>query len=92
MRTTPDENARIGRIIADKLNASRGPVAVYLPLRGLSVISAPGGPFHWPEADASLFEALRSGLRADIPVRMLDVDINDPSFAAAMVEGLVGLL
>lgn len=89
MRTTPEENAQIGRIIAGKLNASRGPVAVYLPLRGLSVISAPGGPFHWPEADEALFQALRGHLRADIPLHTLDVNINDPLFAAAMVEGLL---
>lgn len=90
MRTTPEENAQLGRIIADKLNASQGPVSVYLPLRGTSVISAPGGPFHWPEADEALFEALRTHLRADIPVHTLDVNINDPLFAAAMVEGLRG--
>ncbi|MEO8481026.1 MAG: Tm-1-like ATP-binding domain-containing protein [Acidobacteriota bacterium] len=89
MRTTPDENAQLGRIIADKLNASVGPVSVYLPLRGVSVISAPGGPFHWPEADDALFDALRTHLRADIPVHALDMNINDPMFAAAMVEGLL---
>ncbi len=55
MRTTPEENARLGRILAEKINASSGPVAVYLPLRGLSVIDAPGGPFWWPEADTALF-------------------------------------
>lgn len=92
MRTTPEENAQLGRIIADKLNASRGPVAVYLPLQGTSVISAPGGPFHWPEADEALLQALNAGLRADIPVHTLDVNINDPLFAAAMVEGLISLL
>jgi uncharacterized protein (UPF0261 family) len=89
MRTTPEENVQLGRLIAGKLNESRGPVAVYLPLRGLSVISAPGGPFHWPEADEALFGALRACLRPDIPVRPLDVNINDPLFAAAMVEGLM---
>jgi uncharacterized protein (UPF0261 family) len=92
MRTTPEENAELGRIIASKLNASTGPVAVYLPLRGVSVISADGGPFHWPEADARLFETLRSTLRADIPVHELDVTINDPAFSAAMAEGLLELI
>ena len=92
MRTTPDENAALGAILAGKLNASTGPVAVYLPLRGVSVISAPGGPFHWPEADAALFGALRRDLRADIPVHELDVAINDPAFSAAMADGLLGLM
>jgi len=59
MRTTPDECTTLGRILASKLNLSSGPVAVYLPKGGISVIAAPGGPFHWPEADAALFEAIR---------------------------------
>jgi uncharacterized protein (UPF0261 family) len=92
VRTTPEENAELGRIIAAKLNASTGPVAVYLPLRGISVISAPGGPFHWPEADAALFDALRTTLRRDIPVRELDVTINDPLFAQAMADGLLAMV
>ncbi len=89
MRTTPEENARLGRVLAGKLNASRGPVAVVLPLRGGSVIGAPGGPFHDPEADAALYSALKGGLRADIPVRELDCAINDPAFAEACAEELL---
>src|SRR5262249_32284205 len=68
IRTDPDENVRLGQIIAGKLNASKGPVAVYLPLGGISAISAPGGPYHWPEADAALFDSLKKNLRKDIPV------------------------
>ncbi|MFN0067709.1 MAG: Tm-1-like ATP-binding domain-containing protein [Limisphaerales bacterium] len=92
LRTTPDECRQLGEIIAAKLNASAGPVTVLLPLRGISVISAAGQPFHWPEADAALFGALKAGLRPDIPVRELDVNINDPAFAAACVEALLGMV
>lgn len=92
LRTTPDECRQLGGILAAKLNASTGPVAVLLPLRGISVISAAGQPFHWPEADAALFDALKAGLRPDIPVRELDVNINDPAFAEACVETLLGML
>ena len=92
VRTTPEENAELGRVMAEKLNVSTGPVAVYLPLRGLSVISAPGGPFHWPEADAALFHALKAHLRPDIGVHELDVAINDPVFAEAVAQGLLGLM
>lgn len=92
MRTTIEENHELGRILAKKLNLSKGPVAVYLPLRGVSAIAAPDGPFHWPEADAALFNAIREHLRSDIPVYEIDCDINDPSFAEAMSAGLVGLM
>jgi uncharacterized protein (UPF0261 family) len=92
VRTDPDENAELGRIIAGKLNRSVGPVAVYLPLRGISVISSAGGPYHWPEADAALFDSLRTNLRKDIPLHELDLNINDAEFARAMAEGLLGML
>ncbi len=92
MRTTPEENDALGRILASKLNLSIGPVEVYLPLNGLSVISAPGGPFHWPEADRALFDSLRKHLRRDIPVHALDLAINDRAFAEAMASGLLAML
>src|SRR6266498_5786883 len=59
MRTTSKECAELGRILAEKLNLSTGPVMVLLPLQGGSMISAPGGPFHWPEADQALYQSLR---------------------------------
>jgi uncharacterized protein (UPF0261 family) len=91
IRTDPAENAELGRIIAGKLNLSIGPVAVYFPLQGISVVSAPGGPYHWPEADAALLASLQTHLRKDIPVHVMDMSINDPRFARAMAEGLLAM-
>jgi uncharacterized protein (UPF0261 family) len=92
MRTTPEENAELGRIIAGKINLSVGPVALYIPTRALSIVSAPGGPFHWPEADRALSDSLRTHLRSDIPLHELDMAINDAAFAEAMVDGLLELI
>src|ERR1043166_1226038 len=89
MRTTPDECAKLGRILAEKLNLSAGPVTVLLPLRGGSVIGAPGGPFHDANADAALYASLKSALRPDIPVVEMDCVINDPAFAAACAQALL---
>jgi uncharacterized protein (UPF0261 family) len=89
MRTTPEECRQLGEIIATKLNASTAPVTVLLPLRGISVISAPGQPFHDAEADAALFNTLKAKLRKDIPVRELDCNINDAAFAEACVQELL---
>jgi uncharacterized protein (UPF0261 family) len=91
VRTTPEENTELGRIIAGKLNASSGPVEVYFPLRGISVISAAGKPYHWPEADAALLESLRRHLRKGIPVHEMDCHINDAPFAQAMAQGLLAM-
>ena len=89
MRTTPDECAQLGRILAEKVNTSRGPVTVLLPLRAISIISAPGGAFHWPEADAALFGAIKSNLRPGIPLIEVDAAINDPAFAEACAQALL---
>ncbi len=84
MRTSPGENERLGRILAEKLNGSSGPVAVMLPMNGGSMIGAPGGTFHDPEADGALFGALKGALRPDIPVREVECAINDPEFARSL--------
>jgi uncharacterized protein (UPF0261 family) len=89
LRTTPEECATLGRLLATKVNASRGPVTVLIPRRGISVISAAGGPFHDQQADAALFSAIESGLRRDVPCLSLDREINDPAFARACVEALL---
>jgi len=81
MRTNVEENQKLGEILAAKLNLSVGPLSVVLPLQGLSMIDAPGGPFWWPEADDALFASLKKNLRKEIPVLELDCNINDPPFA-----------
>ena len=89
MRTTPEECAALGRILAEKVNAYRGPVTVLLPLRAISIISAPGGAFHWPEADAALFGAIKNHLCPGIPLIEVDAAINDPVFAEACANTLL---
>jgi uncharacterized protein (UPF0261 family) len=89
MRTSPEECAALGRLVAAKVNASRGPVSVLIPTRGVSVISAAGGPFHDQHADESLFQAIETGLRPGIPCTKLDCTINDPAFAKACVTALL---
>ena len=89
MRTTPAECTELGRIIANKVNGYTAPVTVLIPRRAISIISAPGQPFHDPAADTALFTALRSHLRRDVPVVEMDVEINDPAFARACAEALL---
>ena len=88
MRTNPEENAEIGRRIARKLNAARGPLTVFVPLGGVSMLATPGGVFADPEADAALIGALREHLDPAVDVRYLYTDINDPEFAHAMADAL----
>ncbi|HHV08502.1 MAG TPA: UPF0261 family protein [Firmicutes bacterium] len=92
MRTTKEECAKLGRIMAEKLNAAQGPTVVMLPLKGVSMIDAEGKAFYDPEADAALFAALKQNLRPDIPVVELDNNINDPEFSLALAQALEDLL
>jgi uncharacterized protein (UPF0261 family) len=89
MRTTPAECAELGRILAEKINAYRAPTTVLFPTKGLSVIGEPGQPFYDPDADAALLSALQRDLRSDVLLVVLDVSINDPSFAKACAEALL---
>ena len=92
MRTTPEEMDRLGKEIAEKASAARGPAAVMLPLRGVSAIDAEGKSFWWPEADAALFKSIRSWIAPGVELVELDLHINDPAFATACVKKLMELM
>lgn len=88
MRTTAEECAELGRIIARKLSQAKGPVALFIPLRGVSLIATEGEAFYDAEADRALIDSLRAELQSNVEVHELDLDINDPRFAHAMAQRL----
>jgi uncharacterized protein (UPF0261 family) len=87
MRTTPEENSRIGHWIGERLNECDGDVRFLIPERGVSAIDAPGAAFYDPLADAALFDALEATIRptARRLLIRLPYHINDPEFADALV-------
>jgi len=91
MRTTPDENRELGRRIGSKLAAAEGPTALFVPLRGVSMIDVEGQPFWDPEADAALFDGLRATCES-VETHELDLDVNDERFAVAMADRLHELI
>lgn len=89
MRTTPEECHELGVRLARRVSTATGPAAVFLPLRGVSALSVEGEPFHDPAADAALFDAIRSTLDQErVELIELDLDVNAPEFAQAMVDWL----
>ncbi len=92
LRTNVEENRRMGEIFAEKLNQATGPVAVFIPMRGVSMLDSEGEPFWDPEADRAFRDALKANLRSDIPVYELDHNINDPEFAEAVANKLLEFL
>ena len=91
-RTLKNEMAEIGAMMARKLNQSRGPVVVMVPTGGLSQPNRPGGVFWDPEADAALLEALKTGLRPEIPLIAVEAHLNDASFAERVADEFAKLM
>jgi uncharacterized protein (UPF0261 family) len=87
MRTTADENRRIGEWLGARLNACPGEVRFLIPEGGVSMIDAPGQPFHDPAADAALFEALEATVEQTPRRRLIRLPhhLNDLAFAQALV-------
>jgi uncharacterized protein (UPF0261 family) len=92
MRTTPEENDQLGKEIAHKASAAKGPTAVLVPLKGVSAIDAVGKPFWWPEADKALFDSLRLWMSPHVKLIELDMHINDPQIAEIAASTLLELI
>jgi uncharacterized protein (UPF0261 family) len=91
MRTTPEENSKLGEAIGAKLAKARGPVAIMIPLPGVSAIDGAGQPFDDPAAREALYDGIRR-TRARTELIELDHHINDPEFAAAAAAKLLAFL
>jgi uncharacterized protein (UPF0261 family) len=92
VRLTPEELHSVGRQVAEKLNRSRGPVQVFLPMRGFSYPDREGLP-HWePEGNQVFIDSLKKNLRPSIPVTELDAHINDPEFIDPVAKTFIRMM
>lgn len=92
MRTNAEENALIGKTIAERAGKSTAPVSILLPLRGVSAYDKQGEVFFSPEADAALFAAVEENLCGGAVLKKLDCHINDAVFADALVDELLKMI
>jgi uncharacterized protein (UPF0261 family) len=92
LRTNVEENIRIGEMIAAAANAATAPVAILLPLKGVSMLDSEGGDFWDPEADQACYDTIKKNLKPGIPVIEIDHNINDPEFADKVAETLLDML
>jgi len=90
MRTTPEENAQMGKWIAGRLNLMEGPVRFLLPLGGVSAIDAPDMPFHDEQARETLFQSIRDTFVESDKRKLIEVPhhINSDEFCDAAVAAL----
>ena len=89
MRTTPEETAELGRIMARKLSEAQGPTTVIIPTQGVSAIDTTGQPFDSPEARTAWIENLKAHIGDNVTVIEMDAHINDDEFATKLVETLL---
>ena len=92
LRTNVEENTRIGEMIAAAANAATAPVAIVLPLKGVSMLDSEGGDFWDPEADQACYDAIKQNIKSGIPVIEMDHNINDREFADKVAETLLDML
>lgn len=93
MRTSVEEAQAIGTRVGEALaHAPAGTVRVVVPTRGFSSLSAPGGPFHRPEADDALIEALRAALPPGVPIDSVPLNCNSPELARGVADALHDLM
>ncbi len=92
LRTNVEENVKIGKMIAAAANAATAPVAIVLPLKGVSQLDSPGGQFWDEEADRACYETIKKNLKPGIPVIEVDHNINDPEFSGKVAETLLEML
>ena len=86
VRTSAEELQQAADIIAARLNCSKAPCAVLIPLKGWSSLDREGGPLYDPDADRTFTETLKKQLKSDVPVKEVDLHLNTPEFGKEAVE------
>ena len=92
LRTKKKEMAEVGKVMAEKLNKAKGPTAVILPLKGLSILDKVVEEFDDPESNNAFFESLSENLNPEIEIERVDAHITDGLFAEEAAKMLSRLM
>jgi len=88
VRTARDEMETLAKVIANLCNEARGPCAVFVPMGGFSAFDCKEGPLYDPIARERFTATLKNTLNSESSLHLLSYHINDPEFAAALIEAL----
>ena len=91
-RLYEEEILNITRTIIDRVNASRGPVTVLLPLGGLRTLSGEGEPFHKPETIKKMDALFAGDLSPHVRYVCSGYAFTDHGFSDLIVEEMLKLL
>jgi uncharacterized protein (UPF0261 family) len=86
IRLSKEEMIMVADTMADKLNKARGQVKVLIPLGGWSSLDRKGTDFYNAELDRTFVNELKKQLKPSIEVREVDIDLDTPEFAQAIVD------
>ncbi len=86
VRTTPEELRQAAEVIAERLNAARGPWTFLAPLEGWSSIDKEGRPMYDPEADASFVARLEEKLAHPGRLKRVPLHLYSSEFARVAVD------
>jgi uncharacterized protein (UPF0261 family) len=86
IQATVEEMAETGKVIASRLNRSRGPVVVVIPERGFMEYDRPGAKLHYPEGRKAFIDTLRQSLSSHVEFVSMDCHINDSAYSEKVTE------
>ena len=93
VQSSEEEKEEIAKILVQKVNDTKGPTVILIPLRGFSSLDKEGMPFHNPDTGHKFAGILKKGItNSMVEIIELDVHINDRVFAEKAVELLIGMM
>jgi uncharacterized protein (UPF0261 family) len=92
VRATPQELNHIGKVVAKKLNLAKGPLKVFIPLRGFCTPDREGSALFDPDGNNAFINSLKNNLNKQIPIIEVDAHINDSEFIDLATEEFMKMI
>jgi len=89
VRATPQELTHIGKVVAKKLNLAKGPLKVFIPLKGFCAPDKEGSELFDPEGNTAFINSLKKDLNKHIPIVEVNAHINDSEFIDLATEEFI---
>lgn len=93
MARFPRDELIVGaKLYSEKINKSKGPIKLVVPLRGWSSLDQEGSILYNPEEDRIFINELKKNLKRDIEIEEIDCNLEDIKTAQILVESLDRLM
>jgi uncharacterized protein (UPF0261 family) len=88
VKTSRQELKAVSSLMAKRLNSSRGPVKIIIPLKGWTDNSKKNQPLYSPLLDRFFVSSLKKLIQPHVELIEIDAHLNDPVFAETSVNAL----